>query len=84
MSPTSKENVSQEQRAKEPEEPNQLEPVLTQPLPPRRLTRIFHPPERYLGTIQEEVEKIFLTGNGTHGDDPKTYDEAMSDIDSEK
>ena len=27
---------------------------------------------------------MFLTRNGVHGDDPKTYDEAISDIDSEK
>ena len=31
-----------------------------------------------------KVEKIFLVGNGAHGDDPKTYNEAISDIDSEK
>ena len=41
-------------------------------------------PKRYLGTIQEKVEKIFLTRNGAHGDDPKTYDEAILDIDFEK
>ena len=79
-----KENVSQEQRAKEPEKPNQLEPVLTQPLPPRRSIRVFHPPKRYLGTIQEDVEEMFLMKNGVHGDDPKTYDEVISDIDFEK
>ena len=78
------ENVSQEQWAKEPEEPNQLELVLTQPLPPHRSTRVSHPLERYLGTIQEKVEKILLTKNGAHGDDSKTYDKAISDIDSEK
>ena len=27
---------------------------------------------------------MFLTENGIHGDDPKTYDEAISDIDFEK
>ena len=27
---------------------------------------------------------MFLIGNGVHGDDPKIYDEAISDIDSEK
>ena len=27
---------------------------------------------------------MFLMGNGVHGDDPKTYDEAILDIDSEK
>ena len=27
---------------------------------------------------------MFLIGNGIYGDDPKTYNEAISDIDSEK
>ena len=27
---------------------------------------------------------MFLTGNGAHGDNPKTYDEVISDIDSKK
>ena len=27
---------------------------------------------------------MFLVGNGAHRDDPKTYNEAISDIDSEK
>ena len=65
-------------------EPNQVEPIRTLPPPPRRLKRVFRPPERYLGIISEEVEKMFLIGNGAHGDDPKTYNEVISDIDSEK
>ena len=52
-------------------EPNQVEPIRTLPPPPRRSKKIFHPPERYLGTILEDVEKIFLTKNGVHEDDPK-------------
>ena len=65
-------------------EPNQVKPIHTLPPPPRRSKRIFRPPERYLGTISEDVEKMFLIGNGVHGDDPKTYNKAISNIDSEK
>ena len=65
-------------------EPNQIEPVQSLPHPPHRSERIFHPPERYLGTILEDVEKIFLMKNGVHDDDPKTYDETILDIDSKK
>ena len=65
-------------------EPNQVKPIQSLPPPPHRSERIFDPPERYLGTISEDVEKMFLTRNGIHGDDPKTYDEVISDINSEK
>ena len=65
-------------------EPNQVEPIQSPPPPPRRSKRVFRPPERYLGTISEDVEEMILIGNGVHGDDLKTYDEAISDIDSEK
>ena len=64
--------------------PNQVEPIQSLPPSPHRTKRIFHPLERCLGTISEKVEKIFLIGNGVHGDDPKTYNEAISDIDSKK
>ena len=63
---------------------NQVEPIQSPPPPPHRLKRIFHPPKRYLGTISEKIEKIFLVGNEVHGDDPKIYNEMISDIDSEK
>ena len=78
------EKVLQEQRAKDQMEPNQVKPNHTLPPPPHRLKKIFCPPERYLGTISEDVEKMFLIGNGVHGDDPKIYDEMISNIDSEK
>ena len=65
-------------------EPNQVELIQSLPPPPHRSKRVFHPPERYLGIISEELEKTFLIGNSAHGDDPKTYNEAISDIDSEK
>ena len=65
-------------------ESNQVEPIQSLPLPPCRSKRIFHPPKRYLGTILEKVEEIFLVGIGVLGDDLKTYDEAILDIDFEK
>ena len=34
--------------------------------------------------LEENVEKIFLIGDGDHVDDPKIYDEVMSDIDYKK
>ena len=37
-----------------------------------------------MGVLKEDVEKIFLMGDMDHVDDPKFYDEVMSDIDSEK
>ena len=67
-------SISEEQRVIEPKEP----------IPPRRSTRISHPPERYMGMLEEDVEKIFLIDDMDHVDDPKIYDEAMSDIESEK
>ena len=63
---------------------NQVKPIHTLPPPPRRSKRVFRSSERYLDIILEKVEKIFLVGNGAHSDDPKTYNEAISDIDSEK
>ena len=78
------EKVSQAARAKDQVEPNQVEPIRTLPPPPRRSERVSRPPERYLGIISEDGEEMFLIGNGAHGDDPKTYNEAISDLDSEK
>ena len=34
--------------------------------------------------LTEDVKETFLMGDGEHGDDPKTYKEAMLDIDSKK
>ena len=61
-----------------------LEPIHIPPPPPRKSSRIFHPPERYLDIISEDVEKIFLIEHEVHGPNPKTYNEVMSDIDSKK
>ena len=68
----------------ESEEPIQSEPTHVLPPPPCKSNRIFHPSERYLGIIPEDVKKIFHTENRIHGDNPKIYYEAISDIDSEK
>ena len=65
-------------------EPNQVEPIRTLPPPPRRSERVSHPSERYLSTISEKIEEIFLVGNGVHGDDPKTYNEVILDNNSKK
>ena len=65
-------------------EPNQVEPIQSLSPPTHRINRIFHPSERYLGTISENVEEIFLIENRVHGDDPKTYDEMILDANSEK
>ena len=37
-----------------------------------------------MGMLEEDVEKIFLMGDMDHIDDPKIFDEMMSDINSEK
>ena len=34
--------------------------------------------------LKEDVEEVFLMGDGGHGDDPSIFDEVMSDIDFEK
>ena len=73
---------SEEHQVQEPK--LSYKPVDMVPPPPRRSSRVFHPLERYLGIISEDVEKVFLTENGRHGDNPKIYDKVISDIDSEK
>ena len=52
--------------------------------PPRRSSRIFHPLKRYLGILIENLEEVFLVRDRDIRNDPKTYDEVMLDIDSEK
>ena len=37
-----------------------------------------------MGIQKEDVEEAFLIEDGSHGDDPSTFDETMSDIDSDK
>ena len=51
---------------------------------PCRSSRIFYLPERYLGILTEDLEKAFLMGDRDIRNDPKTNDEVMLDIDSEK
>ena len=77
-----KEKISVEYRVWEPEPSN--EPVDVIPPPPRRSSRVSHPLERYLGILTKDFEEAFLFGNRDIKNDPKTYDEAMLDIDSEK
>ena len=76
--------VSEESRAIDLQELIVHEPVVDVPLPPHRSSRISRPPERYIGMLMEEVKKIYFMGDRGHGDDPNTFDEMMSDIDSEK
>ena len=72
------------EQAKDQIEPNQVKPIQSLPPLPHRSKRVLCFPERYLGTISEKVEKIFLIGNGVHGDDPKIDNEMISDINFEK
>jgi len=50
---------------------------------PRRTTRVSHPPVRY-GFLHEEEQELSTHEEVDHGDDPLTYEEAISDIDSSK
>ncbi len=68
----------------DPIEPIHTEPVHVVPPPPRRSSRVSHPSDRYLGMLEEDTKKMFLMEDRKHIQDPKTYDEAISDIDSEK
>ena len=49
-----------------------------------RSSRISYPPEIYLGILTEDLEEAFLIGDRDIKNDPKTYDEVMLDVDSEK
>ena len=64
-------------------EPNN-EPVDVIPPPPHRLSRLFHPLERYLGILTEDLEKVFVVGDRDIRNGPKIYDEVMLDVDFEK
>ncbi len=46
-------------------------------------SRISHPPERY-GFLHENEQELFIHEEVDHGDDPTSYEEAISDIDSSK
>ena len=76
------EKVSEEHRVQEPEPSN--EPVDVIPPPPRKSSKISYPLERYLGILLEDLEKAFFVRDRDIRNDPKTYDEAMLDINSEK
>ncbi|PKI74466.1 hypothetical protein CRG98_005148 [Punica granatum] len=61
------------------ETPIQIENVTE----PRRSGRVTHTPARYLN-LHENVQELFVHGNNDHRDDPTTYEEAISYIDSSK
>ena len=48
------------------------------------VSRIFHPPKRYLGIVTKDLEEAFLMGDRDIRNDSKIYNEAMLDLDSEK
>ena len=78
------EKVSKEQRAIDPQKFIIHKLIVDILPPPHRSSRISYPPERYIGMLIEDIEKIFLMKDRGHGDDPNTFDEVMFDIDSEK
>ena len=57
------EKVSKKHRVQKSELNN--EPVDVIPPPPRRSSRVFRPPERYLGILIEDLGKAFLGEIGT-------------------
>ncbi|PKI76896.1 hypothetical protein CRG98_002683 [Punica granatum] len=61
------------------ETPIQIENVTE----PRRSSRVTHTPARYLN-LHENVQELFVHGDNDHRDDPNTYEEAISNIDSSK
>ena len=60
------------------------EPIDVVPPPPYRSSRVSHPPERYLDILTENLEKTFLMGDKDIRNNPKTYEEAVLDVDFEK
>ncbi|PKI71841.1 hypothetical protein CRG98_007780 [Punica granatum] len=50
---------------------------------PRRSSRVTRTLARYLN-LHENVQELFIHGNNDHRDDPTTYEEDISDIDSSK
>ena len=79
-----KKKISEEQRAIDPQKPIIHESVVDISLPPHISSRISWPSERYMDMLTEEVNEIFFMGDRDHSDDPNSFDEVMSDIDSEK
>ena len=72
---SSSKRVSKEHRVQEPKPSNK--PVDVIPPPSHRSSRVFHPPERYLDILTEDLEEAFLIGDRDIRNDPKTYDEVM-------
>ena len=76
--------VFEEQRAMDPQEPIIHQPIVDASPLLCRSGRVFYPPDRYIGMLIEKIEEIFLMGDKSHGNDPNTFDEMMSDIDFDK
>ena len=76
------EKISEEHRVQKSEPIG--EPVNMVCSPPYRSSRIFRPPERYLDILTEDLEEVFFMEDRDIRNDPKIYDEAMLDVDSEK
>ena len=76
------EKIFEEHRVQESKPSSKL--VYVVPSPSHRSSRIFHPPERYLGILTKNLLKVFLMGDKSIRNDPKTYDEAILDVDSKK
>ncbi|PKI39955.1 hypothetical protein CRG98_039618 [Punica granatum] len=61
------------------ETPTHIEKVIE----PRRSSRVTLTPARYFN-LHENVQELFVHGDNNQRDDPTTYEEAISDIDSSK
>ena len=80
----SSKRVSKEQQVGDLIVSIQSDPVSVGPLPPHRSNKISHLYERYFGMLSEDIEEVFLVGDGDYGNDPSTIDEMMFDINFEK
>ena len=74
--------IFEEHRVQEPESISELVDVV--PLLLHGSSRIFHPPERYLNILTENLEETFFVRDRNIRNDPKIYDEAMLDVDFKK
>ena len=80
----SSKRVSKEQQVGDLIVSIQSEPVSVGPLQPYRSSKIFHLLKRYLRYSDKKNKKYISHRNKKYRDDPKTYSEAMLDINSEK
>ena len=54
------------------------------PPPSHWSSRVSHHSKRYLGIFAEDLEKVFFMGDRDIRNDPKTYNEVILDVDSER